>query len=173
MDEQESNRKKRFPFVSPFERYKRVIPMIAEQEAQEREKLRQEEENRLNELKMKEDEMAESKNRVHKHFKRVSQMVSEGSASDLPKKPSQTPLSQMSGRKRKRDSNINKQDEVQDKKIKDDLSNPTPMLETKTTQYVKQESDEIERLSEEQNVPESITKNRKQASSNETVNPLR
>lgn len=174
MDEQEGNRKKRFLFVSPFERYKRVIPMIAEQEAQERERLRQEEENRLNELKKKEDETAESKNRVYEHFKRVSQMATEGSASDLPKKPSQIPLSQMSGRKRKRDSNINKQDEVQDKKIIDDLSNPTPMLETKTTQYVKEESDEtFERLSEEQNVLESITKSRKQASSNETINPLR
>lgn len=172
-DEQESNRKKRFLFVSPFERYKRVIPMIAEQEAQEREKLRQEEENRLNKLKSKEDEIAESKNRIYEHFKRVSQMATEGSVSVLPKKPSQTPLSQMSGRKRKRDSNINKQDEVQDKKIKDDLSNPTPMLETKTTQYAKQESDEIELLSEEQNVPESITKSRKPASSNETINPLR
>lgn len=172
-DEQESNRKKRFLFVSPFERYKRVIPMIAEQEAQEREKLRQEEENRLNEVKSKEDEIAESKNRIYEHFKRVSQMATEGSVSVLPKKPSQTPLSQMSGRKRKRDSNINKQDEVQDKKIKDDLSNPTPMLETKTTQYAKQESDEIELLSEEQNVPESITKSRKPASSNETINPLR
>ncbi|XP_071875872.1 exosome component Rrp6 [Bombus fervidus] len=173
MDEQEGNRKKRFLFVSPFERYKRVIPMIAEQEAQERERLRQEEENRLNELKRKEDEMEESKNRVYEHFKRVSQIVTEGSVSDLPKKPSQMPLSQMSGRKRKRDSNINKQDEVQDKKIKDDLSNPTPMLETKTTRYVKQESDEIERLSEEQNVPESITKIRKQPSNNETINSLR
>lgn len=173
MEEQESN-KKRFVFVSPFERYKRVIPMIAEQEAEERERLRQEEENRSNELKKKEDETAESKNRVYEHFKRVSQMVTEESVSDLPKKPSQIPLSQMSGRKRKRDSNINKQDEVQDKKIKDDLSNPTPTLKTKTTQYVRQESDEtFERLSEEQNVPESITKSRKQASSNETINPLR
>ena len=173
MDEQGGNRKKRFLFVSPFERYKRVIPMIAEQEAQERERLRQEEENRLNELKRKEDEVAESKKRVYEHFKRVSQIATEGSVSDLPKKPSQMPLSQMSGRKRKRDSNINKQDEVQDKKNKDDLSNPTPMLETKTTRYVKQESDEIERLSEERNIAESITKSRIQASNNESINAIR
>ncbi|KAG9427888.1 exosome component 10 [Apis mellifera carnica] len=167
--EQESTKKKKFVFVSPFERYKRVIPMIAEQEAQEREKQKQEEENRLK----KEIEIVESKNRVYQHFKQVSQMITGKNESELSKKPSQTPLSQMPGRKRKRDSNINKQDEVQEEKTNDNLSTPVPILETRIIQDLKKDVSEVEYLKEEQNVQESVTKKQKQIPNNETMNLLR
>ncbi|KZC08697.1 Exosome component 10 [Dufourea novaeangliae] len=39
--EQQNVRKKKFVFVSPFEQYKRVIPMVAQQEAWERERQKQ------------------------------------------------------------------------------------------------------------------------------------
>lgn len=165
-DQKNSGKKKKFVFVSPFERYKRVIPMIAEEEAREREKQREEEENRLNELKKKEKELEESKNRVYEHFKQVSHVTAEDSISKLPRKSSQVPLSQMSGRKRKRDSNINKQDDTQKKKTEDNSLNLTS-LETRIS-YEKQESNETEHLREE-----SITQNQKQIPNNETVNLLR
>lgn len=143
--------------------------MIAEQEAQEREKQKQEEENRLK----KEIEIVESKNRVYQHFKQVSQMITEKNESELSKKPSQTPLSQMPGRKRKRDSNINKQDEVQEEKTNDNLSTPVPILETRIIQDLKKDVSEVEYLKEEQNVQESVTKKQKQIPNNETMNLLR
>ncbi|XP_017890648.2 exosome component 10 [Ceratina calcarata] len=109
-EDRKSTGKKKFVFVSPFERYKRVIPMVAEEESRERERQKQEEEraNKLTEtesqgedreLKEKDTELEESKNRVHEHFKKVAK-----------RKLFQTPLSQMEGRKKKRDSNINKQE---------------------------------------------------------------
>lgn len=147
--------------------------MIAEQEAQEREKEKQEEENRLNKLKKEETEIVESKNRVYEHFKQVSQMIIGKNESELSKKPSQTPLSQMPGRKRKRDSNINKQDEVQEEKTNDNLSTPVPILETRIIQDLKKDINEVEHLKEEQNVQESGTKKQKQIPNNETMNLLR
>lgn len=143
--------------------------MIAEQEAQEREKQKQEEENRLK----KEIEIVESKNRVYQHFKQVSQMITGKNESELSKKPSQTPLSQMPGRKRKRDSNINKQDEVQEEKTNDNLSTPVPILETRIIQDLKKDVSEVEYLKKEQNVQESVTKKQKQIPNNETMNLLR
>lgn len=160
-------KKKKFVFVSPFERYKRVIPMIAEEEAREREKQREEEENRLNELKKKEKELEESKNRVYEHFKQVSQIAAGDSISKLPRKSSQVPLSQMSGRKKKRDSNINKQDDTQKETVEDNSLNLIT-LETRNSYREKQESNETEDLREE-----SITQNQKQIANNETVNLLR
>lgn len=149
--------------------------MIAEQEAQEREKQKQEEENRLNKLKKEETEIAESKNRVYEHFKQVSQTITGKNESELekPRKPSQTPLGQMPGRKRKRDSNINKQDEVQEGKTTDNLSTPVPILETRIIQDLKQDISEVEHLKEEQNVQESVTKKQKQIPNDETMNLLR
>ena len=166
-EQKDTGKKKKFVFVSPFERYKRVIPMIAEEEAREREKQKEEEENRLNELKKKEKELEESKNRVYEHFKQVSQTVAGDSISKSPRKSSQVPLSQMSGRKRKRDSNINKQDDTQKEKVEDNSLNLTP-LETRISYYEKQESNESEHLREE-----SLTQSQKQIPNNETVNLLR
>ncbi|XP_033210352.1 exosome component 10 isoform X2 [Belonocnema kinseyi] len=56
---------KRLPFVSPFERYKRVMPMIAEHEAEERERWAKE---KKKEYKLTNSEKTESINRVYEHF---------------------------------------------------------------------------------------------------------
>ncbi|XP_076753947.1 exosome component Rrp6 [Xylocopa sonorina] len=116
-DELKDNTDKKFVFVSPFERYKRVIPMIAEEEARERE--RQEEENRLNNAEIEKEDIAESKKNVHEHFKQVSEMMAKGKVATRSKKSSQISLSQMQGRKRKRDANINKQDETKEEEAKE------------------------------------------------------
>ncbi|XP_076231525.1 exosome component Rrp6 [Calliopsis andreniformis] len=147
--EQKNIKKKKFIFISPFERYKRVIPMVAEEEARERERQKQEEEARLTKVKKEEEEIAESKNRVFEHFKQVAQGA-EGVATTPPRKPLQTPLSQMQGRKRKRDSNIIKQEETQEKS-NDSLLTPAPSLETKITQGIKRELDDDECVIIEQN----------------------
>ncbi|CAL7952505.1 unnamed protein product [Xylocopa violacea] len=111
-DERKDDTGKRFVFVSPFERYKRVIPMIAEEEARERE--RQEEENRLNDAEIEKEDIAESKKKVHEHFKQVSQTMAKEKVTARSKKSSKISLSQMQGRKRKRDANIGKEDETKE-----------------------------------------------------------
>ena len=165
-NEQKSVRKKKFVFVSPFERYKRVIPMVAEEEAQERERQRQEE-DRLNKVKEDEekeeggeDEITKSKNRVFEHFKQVAEVAGGGvvvipkkrkkaSSESPPKKPSQVPLGQMQGRKRKRDSNISKQNDARERNNESFLT-PVPLLDIKTSQGINNESDEPECLIYEQ-----------------------
>lgn len=148
-------KKKKFIFVSPFERYKRVIPMIAEEEAREREKQKQEEENRLEKLKEAEEEIAESKKRVFEHFKQVSEDIETHSST---KRPSKAPLSQMKGFKRKRGSNIDKEQATQEVKTNDSLLTSVPSLETKIVQGVNKETNETSRFSREQNMQESIVR---------------
>ena len=115
---QKNIKKKKFIFVSPFERYKRVIPVVAEEEAREREKQKQEDEERLEKLKDTEAEIAESKKRVFHHFKQVSQDKPEPSPT---KKPSKTPLSQMKGFKRKRGSDIDKEKATQEQNMQESI----------------------------------------------------
>lgn len=78
---------KKLPFVSPFERYKRVMPMIAEQEAKEREKQEIEKKNILTNK-----EKNESIQRVQEHFNDIVQ--NKYSSNNIA-------LSQMHNRKRK------------------------------------------------------------------------
>lgn len=60
VNETECTRKRKFMFISPFERYKRVIPVAAEQEEQERKKQKQEEEKERIEKPHKEEHVEES-----------------------------------------------------------------------------------------------------------------
>ncbi|CAK9815186.1 Exosome component 10 [Anthophora quadrimaculata] len=175
-DEQKGDRKKKFVFVSPFERYKRVIPMVAEEEAQERERQKQEEkaeEERLNkEEKPEEKDIVESKNRVYQHFKQVAEIVRGDDASAPSRKSSKVPLSQMHGRKRKRDSNINKQNKAKKGKDEDNLLTPVPSLEARITQSIGQGPDEMERLQEE-NIQGNTASSQGQASNNGSINSMR
>ncbi|XP_076643110.1 exosome component Rrp6 [Halictus rubicundus] len=158
---EQNMKKKKFVFVSPFERYKRVLPMIAQEEAQERERQKQEEENRSNNTKKDdESEIVESKNRVYEHFKQVSQM-----AKGEKKKPSPLSLGQMQGRKRKRDSNIKKGDDTQEK-ANDSLLTPAPLL-------VKKASNDEASLVEEQKVQECLARIQGQAEDEEKIKSLR
>lgn len=59
VNETECTRKRKFMFISPFERYKRVIPVAAEQEEQERKKQKQEEEKERIEKPHKEEHVEE------------------------------------------------------------------------------------------------------------------
>lgn len=108
--------KTRTIFISPFMRYKCVIPMVVDEEAKQREqrqKEKAEEDSRTVRFKdeyVNEAEINESKNRVHQHFKQVSQTIVSNKQVEIPpkkkkkkKKPKQLILSQMQGRKRKRE----------------------------------------------------------------------
>ncbi|XP_076278935.1 exosome component Rrp6 isoform X2 [Lasioglossum baleicum] len=160
-DEQQNMKKKKFVFVSPFERYKRVIPMIAQEEAQERERQKQAEENRLNKEKKDDEEIVESKNRVYELFKQVSQIVK----GENSKKPSPVSLGQMQGRKRKRDSNIKKEDDTQEK-ANDSLLTPAPLS-------IKKVSNNETPSTEEQKVQECLARIQGQDEDEEKIKSLR
>lgn len=133
-------KKKRTPFISPFERYKRVLPMVAAEEAEEREKREKEEAERLKLIDNNKKETTESINRVHEHFKNVATTVTDSVNTPQPAhvgscqpakskkpKPEQKSLSQMQGRKRKRQSNY-RDDDTKSTTSQPDLSTPVPFL---------------------------------------------
>lgn len=92
MNSQILSTSKRVPFVSPFERYKRVMPMIAEHEAEERERRSKE---KKKEHKLTNSEKTESMNRVYEYFKLHVENKSDVEANI------NVPLSQMHSKKRK------------------------------------------------------------------------
>ncbi|XP_029159209.1 LOW QUALITY PROTEIN: exosome component 10 [Nylanderia fulva] len=111
----DSNEKKKVIFVSPYMRYKCVLPMVAHYEAKEREK-QQKEEEKPSTVQQKEGidetEINESKDRVYEHFKQMSQTMNK-EVEVLPKKkkkkkkPNQFTLNQIAQyKKRKRESNV-------------------------------------------------------------------
>ncbi|KAJ8666846.1 hypothetical protein QAD02_008508 [Eretmocerus hayati] len=70
---QEGNKNKRkMVFISPFERYKRVQPFVAEEERKEREKQEKEEAERIRLLQKSREDTAASIGRVHDHFRKVA-----------------------------------------------------------------------------------------------------
>ncbi|XP_015601250.1 exosome component 10 [Cephus cinctus] len=137
-------------FVSPFERYKRVIPMVAAQEAKEREQQEKEETERLNKEQKEKQETNESINRVHDHFKEISRVV-ETQVKTEAKSPKNkhTPLAQMRNRKRKRQSSVDETNDVPEKSH-EDLSSPVPSLDAKVVQGVKRKIDPEELEQERQ-----------------------
>lgn len=149
-------KKQRTPFVSPFERYKRVLPMVAAEEAKEREKKEKEDAERLKSLQNGQKETTESISRVYEHFKNVSTTVtnplsqkeepSAGSSTREPGKPKkikpeQKSLSQMRGRKRKRPSNYN-DDDVKPSGAQVDMETPVPFLHKIITQSLKNDNNQ-------------------------------
>ncbi|XP_046613866.1 exosome component 10 [Neodiprion virginianus] len=149
-----TRKKRRTPFISPFERYKRVVPMVAAEEAKERERQEKEEAERIKLVENSGNEIAESKNRVYKHFKDVvgavtnpvSVQQSAGSSSNqsIDSKqfgPDHKTLSQMQGRKRKRQSNYH--DDTKLTESQDDLSTPLPFLHKKFTQNYRRDKREL------------------------------
>lgn len=68
-----SRKKSKLVFISPFERYKRVMPMIVEEERKAREKAEQDEAERIKKLQKSQQETAASISRVHQHFVKVVQ----------------------------------------------------------------------------------------------------
>ncbi|XP_067213814.1 exosome complex component 10 homolog [Linepithema humile] len=155
----DSNDKKKAIFISPFMRYKCVIPMIADYEAKEREKQQKEEEN-CSTAKVElvdETEINESKNRVLEHFKEVSQTTNNEVVTSAKKKKKKKPkhliLGQMHGRKRKRESNI--RNKSQEESYDSNFSTPSSSLDATITHISKQMRPEVE-IIEERNVQQSF-----------------
>ncbi|XP_011647610.1 exosome component 10 [Pogonomyrmex barbatus] len=138
----EEKDKKKAIFISPFMRYKCVIPMIVDQEARDREiqqkKEKQEKGEESSTVKIadsyiNEAEINESKNRVYQHFKQVSQLKNTEEVTSSKKKKKKSKhlvLNQMHDRKRKRESDIG--NEYREKNDDNDFSIPTPCLDNET-----------------------------------------
>lgn len=126
----EQNKKKKFIFISPFERYKRVIPVVAEQEEQERQKQEEEEEKKLNKLKIDDTSSTTSKT-AQKSL--PNQATSDQSSSRRKNKIFSISLP---GRKRKRDLSLR---DSSDERSGSNLSTPVPSLNKKIMQSVNKE----------------------------------
>ncbi|KAF7387989.1 hypothetical protein HZH66_010756 [Vespula vulgaris] len=164
-NEMEHNRKKKFIFISPFERYKRVMPMIAEQEKQDRQKQDEEEEERLNKLKIKDASSSIFKTGQ----KSLSDQTTSDQSSSLKKNQNfSIPLKQMPGRKRKRDSSVR---DSSDERSDSNLSTPIPSLNKKIMQGVNKELLMTEDTTNEQN--KQLTVQTVSYDQNLTVKPLR
>lgn len=173
---EDSNVKKQV-FISPFKRYKCVIPMIAEQEAKELKKWeKEEEEKRLNETKTEENnkecqlgeaEINESINRVYNHYKQVSESLnkdvqsknvqSQSKKEKKKKKKSKLFLGEMPDRKRKRESDIANQERNESQVRNDDSSStPTPSLNIKIKYMPKKAKQKIQDANEERKLQETL-----------------
>lgn len=157
----DSNEKKKAIFISPYMRYKCVIPMIVHHETKEREKQQKENEKKEEEKRatvnakeehIDESEINESKSRVYEHFKQICQTANK-EVVDLPKKKKkkkkickQLTLGQMHGRKRKRESDI--KNEIQEKR-NNDFSTPTSPSDIKVIHVSKKVKREIQETNEE------------------------
>lgn len=107
-------------------RYKCVIPMVMDQEVKEREtQEKKEEESSTKDKHVDEAEINESKSRVYQHFKQISQTNKQVESTPKKKKKSnQLALSQMHGKKRKRQLDIGNEKRGN----ASDFSTPTPNL---------------------------------------------
>lgn len=154
-------------------RYKCVIPMVVDYEAKEREKQQKEEENRLatkTEF-VDKTEIDESKNRVLEHFKQVCQTVNNKVETPTKKKKKKkcknVVLSQMHGRKRKRESNI--KNESQEKSYDKNFFTSMSSLDTTIAHVSKQIKSNVEIIGE-QNVQQSFAQN---SDNSEVLKPMR
>lgn len=146
--------------------------MIAELETKELERqCKEEEEKRLSETVKRENvgqtEIDESKDRVYEHFKHVSQSPSEEvhlSQADTPKKNKKKKknkkhgviLSRMAGTKRKRESDIAREDAGQQTTSDNNFCTSVPSLNTRIIHTSKKKKQEIQRTIEEGKVRENI-----------------
>lgn len=146
--------------------------MIAELETKEQERqCKEEEEKRLSETakheNMGQTEIDESKDRVYEHFKQISQSPSEEvhlSQVNMPKKNKKKKknkkhgviLSKMAGKKRKRESDIAREDAGQQATSDNNFCTPVPSLNTRIVHTSKKRKQEIQRAIEERKVQENI-----------------
>ncbi|XP_014474435.1 PREDICTED: exosome component 10 [Dinoponera quadriceps] len=175
--EDETENIKKPIFVSPFQRYKCVIPMIVELEAKELERQRKEEEEKrrggdaaaeeTNVESLDQAEISESKGRVYEHFKQVSQSSNEEVQGVFQKKKKKKKkkkkngnteilLGQMHGRKRKRESGIARESVSQDRSDHHDFCTPAPSLDAKIRHMPKKMRQEMRNAAEEQRVRENL-----------------
>ncbi|XP_015174926.1 PREDICTED: exosome component 10 [Polistes dominula] len=151
-DKTSQNRNKKFIFISPYERYKRVIPMVAEQEEKDRQKQEKEEEERLNEIRNKDESLIS-----------VSDEQTSSNRSPKPKKKKMCiPLKEMPGRKRKKDLSMN---DTSEELSNSNMFTPIPSLNKKIKQDVRRTKD----TTNERNKQITV----ETAPSNDIIKPLR
>ncbi|XP_018397986.1 PREDICTED: exosome component 10 [Cyphomyrmex costatus] len=140
--------KKKIIFISPFMRYRCVIPMVIDQEAKEREETAKEREETEKEERLtmeiqdkyvNEVEINESKNRVHEHFKQIINN----------KKALQTHT-----KKRKREFHIG--NESRKRNDGNDFSTSTSHLNDKTVHVSKKAKQKTLDVTEERKLQESL-----------------
>lgn len=172
--------KRKTIFISPFMRYKCVIPMIMDQEAKEREKQEQKKEEKEEEssaVKIKDEcineaEINESKNRVYEHFKQISQTNKRAEIPPKKKKRSkQFILSQIHGRKRKREFDIRNENRKKDDN--EDFSAPTSCLNAGTAHVSKKAKRETQETVEERKVQENLAQVQGDNKLSETIKSIR
>lgn len=120
------NKNKKFIFVSPYERYKRVIPVVAEQEKKNRQNQEKEEEEKLNEMGNK-DEPSISVS---------DEKTSSDQSPKLKKSKMCIPLKEMPNRKRKKDLSIK---DTSEEWSNSNMFTPIPSINKKIKQDVRRE----------------------------------
>lgn len=166
--DKEAETVKKPKFISPYQRYKCVIPMLVKLEAQEREmQQKREDEKRLEEavkdVSVDQAEIDESKNRVHQHFKQVAQSSNEviqntpkkNKKKKKKKKNPEVILDQMHGKKRKRESNIAKES-IEQEKSNNDFCTPAPSLDPAIMRLPKKMRQEMLNKIEERGVQKTL-----------------
>lgn len=139
--------------------------MVVDQEAKELEKQqKKKEEKHMTEVAnegVSRVEINESKDRVHEHFKQMSQTMTQD-LQPLPKnknkkkKPTVISLGQMHGKKRKRESNVTNAHENQKKEFKTEFSTPSPSLDTRITHMSKKMRQDARETIEECKVQQNL-----------------
>jgi len=151
--------------------------MVMDQEAKEREKLQKKEEKieesstmKIKDEYVNEAEINESKNRVHEHFKQMSQTNKQAEIPPKKKKKSdQLILSRIHGRKRKRDiGNENKR-----KNNDNDFSILTSYLNAGTVHVSKKTKQEIQEVIEKPMVQKESLPQVQGDNNSETIKSIR
>lgn len=151
-------------------RYKCVIPMVVDQEAKELKKQREKEDEekhvteKANNDGISKVEINESKDRVHEHFKQMSQTMTQDlhpSPKKMNKKKKKLKnagisLGLMHDRKRKRESNVTNAHENPNKSFKTEFSTPTPSLDTRITHMSKRAKQDARETIEEYKVQQNL-----------------
>ncbi|XP_047361979.1 exosome component 10 [Vespa velutina] len=164
-NEMEQNRKKKFIFISPFERYKRVIPVIAKQEEQDRQKQEKEEEERLNKSKIEDTPSPTFKT----DQKSLPDQTTSGQSSCRRKNKIFSLC--LPGRKRKRNLSVR---DSSDERSDSNLSTPIPSLNKKIMQGVNKELLINTDTTNEQNKQITVQNvSHNQNLQNDTIKPLR
>lgn len=159
--------------------------MVAEQEAKEREiQQKKEEEKSLKEtvedVSLGQKEIEESISRVQEHYRQVTQTLNAETQTSSKKKkkkkkknknPMLQLLSQMQGKKRKRESNIAKGSENAEKG-NDTFFTPTPSLDTRIVHMPKKVRLEMNNTKEERKLQETLHQVQKN-NNPEVTNPMR
>ncbi|XP_012282289.1 exosome component 10 [Orussus abietinus] len=164
---QKTVKRKKVLFVSPFERYKKVIPMIAAEEAKERAIEVDKEQERLKNIEKDKQHTVESIERVHDHFKQVANAINKDTKKSKRKKRARVLMNEIHGKKRKKESNINTPSEQQEK-AELDMTNPIPSLDAAIVQGYKKKPAMMEEV---QNIQKTFADSQQENSNK--IKPLR